>query len=208
MKDDLVYIKIEQNIEVTNKKVFLQDIATLYSANTKMVNDLNKLVVAVIKSQEDVKHMYSVMKIVEMITKAYPNAEVINMGETDFVLSYKVPGKHKKWKEYLKTTFVCLTVFFGAAFTIMTFNADVSVADVFQKFYELVTGTAGSDYYIMEITYSIGLALGIIVFFNHFSKIRLHNDPTPIQIEMCNYEEDTNKALINRAEREGKKIDV
>ena len=50
--------------------------------------------------------------------------------------------------------------------------------------------------------------LGIIVFFNHFSRKKLHNDPTPIEIEICTYEEDSNKTMLERAEREGKTIDA
>jgi stage V sporulation protein AA len=61
---------------------------------------------------------------------------------------------------------------------------------------------------ILEISYAIGLPLGIILFFNHFSKIKLGNDPTPMQVQMRLYEEDLDKTLIENASREGKTIDV
>ena len=50
--------------------------------------------------------------------------------------------------------------------------------------------------------------LGIIVFFNHFSKKKLTTDPTPIHVEMRNYEKQINEAIIQDASREGKTIDV
>ena len=60
----------------------------------------------------------------------------------------------------------------------------------------------------LEVSYSIGLAAGIIVFFNHIGGRRITKDPTPIEVEMRVYEKDVNDALIETADREGKTIDV
>ena len=54
---------------------------------------------------------------------------------------------------------------------------------------------------LLSIPYSIGLGLGIIVFFNHFSKITLTQDPTPIEIEMTTYEKETNASVIDHLNR-------
>ena len=53
----------------------------------------------------------------------------------------------------------------------------------------------------LEVFYSLGLAAGIIVFFNHFSKITLTQDPTPIEIEMTTYEKETNASVIDHLNR-------
>lgn len=58
------------------------------------------------------------------------------------------------------------------------------------------------------MAYSIGLAIGIIVFFNHIGGRRITKDPTPIEVEMRIYEDDVNNALVETADREGKTIDV
>ena len=109
--------------------------------------------------------------------------------------------------EYFKTVLVSLIILFGAAFTIMTFNEDVSVASVFDKVYELVMGTKKEGGSIIEISYAIGVPVGILVFYNHFHRRKVKEDPTPIQVEMSTYEEQVNKALIARASREGDTID-
>ena len=101
-----------------------------------------------------------------------------------------------------------LIAFFGAAFTIMTFNEDVSVSDVFDKVYQMVMGTSKQGGTILEISYAAGLPIGILVFYNHFRRRKIKNDPTPIQVEMRTYEEQVNKALISTASREGNTIDV
>ncbi len=61
---------------------------------------------------------------------------------------------------------------------------------------------------VLEVAYSLGLALGIIVFFNHIGGRRITKDPTPIEVSMRNYEEDVNKALVDTAGREGKEVDA
>ena len=90
----------------------------------------------------------------------------------------------------------------------MTFNTDVSVSDVFTEIYEVVLGQGMESNGIVELSYSIGLPLGILIFFNHFSRKATRNDPTPLQVEMRTYEEDANKAMIKNASREGKTIDA
>ena len=102
MQDRKLYLKIEQNVEVCNSRVFLQDVGKLYSTDKKMVHELNKTEVLVIKSKENAKYMFSILKIIEIIHKKYPDAEVINLGEKDFVLSYVIPGKKRAWWEYCK----------------------------------------------------------------------------------------------------------
>lgn len=72
----------------------------------------------------------------------------------------------------------------------------------------MISGQASDGFTILEVTYSIGLAVGIIVFFNHIGGRRITKDPTPIEVEMRIYEDDVNNALVETADREGKTIDV
>ena len=118
------------------------------------------------------------------------------------IVEYKPAKKMNLAWEVLKTTFVCFAVFFGAAFTIMTFNQDVAVADVFRMMEDLVIGPEVESQ-VIEIAYSIGLPIGVILFFNHFSRGKMDSDPTPLQVQMRLYEENVNKTVIENASREG-----
>ena len=69
-------------------------------------------------------------------------------------------------------------------------------------------GSAPEGTTILELTYSIGLPIGILVFFNHFSKVALSKDPTPIEVQMRTYETDVNTTLIQNAEREESGVDI
>src|SRR5699024_7573336 len=153
------------------------------------------------------RYLYSVFDIVQLIQQNYPDVEVENLGETDFIVEYGLNQKGNKIWEWVRTLFISIIIFFGAAFAIMTFNNDVGVSDVFQKIYQLVTGAESNGFTAIESGYSIGLPLGILVFYNHFSKKKVTSDPTPLEVEMRLYEQDLNTAIIKDAERRNGKGD-
>ena len=208
MKRTIVYIKIDKNIEVTNKTVYLEDVAKLYSSDSSLVRNLNRQIVMTIECDQDMKYCFSIMKIIQLITIHHPEVEVINLGEVEFVVSYTKPKKPKKWLEYIKTGFAGLVNFFGGAFSIMTFNEDASISDIFSNVYQMVMGKEKTGWSAMEVGYSIGIGVGVILFFNHFSKVKLNKDPTPMQIEMRKYEDDINSTLIQDVSRKGNIIDA
>jgi stage V sporulation protein AA len=152
--------------------------------------------------------VFSILAIIELIHAEYPHLTVSNEGEKDFIVKYLPNRNPSKISEIIKTTLLCIIIFFGSSFTIMAFNNDVSVTDVFAKLYLQVTGQKSSGVTELEICYSIGLALGILIFFNHVGRKKITPDPTPIQVEMRKYEKDTDTAFIENAERKGHCRDV
>ena len=90
----------------------------------------------------------------------------------------------------------------------MTFNNDVGVGEVFADFYQQVMGTESSGFTVLEICYSIGLFLGITIFFNHVGHKKITHDPTPIQVEMRTYEKDVDATFIENCGRKGTSNDV
>ena len=187
-----IYINAQQNVELQSKDVYVKDIGKLHS----------------FKKGEPKRQVISLLKVIEEIDKICPGASVENIGETAVMVEYINVNKHKGPLQMLKLVFVAMISFFGTAFTIMAFHNDIGINDVFAKVYEMVMGQPGDGYGILELAYSLGLAIGIIVFFNHIGGRRITKDPTPIEVEMRVYETDVNKALIETADREGKTMDV
>ena len=211
--EDILYVKAEQNVAVKKKDLQIKDVATLYSSNTAMVQKLEKEPFYTLPGDSKILTMFTVTKIYEAVHKVYPKIQIENLGETDFIVEYEPQKKEKKWMECLKTIVVAAIVLIGSAFTIMTFNEDVNVAEILiistprdlPTFRELF----GDGHQLgLEMSYAVGLPIGILVFYNHFKKRDIKNDPTPIQVEMRTYEEQMNKAMIKTAAREGKTIDV
>lgn len=206
MKPEEVYLKLPQSAQVVNRKIFLKDVAEIYTSDTETKKKIGDIILYTVDGDKNQKLIFSVMKLIEAIQKEHPGLKIINIGEPDFIVEYQMPVAPKKEMEYFKLAVLSLVVFLGAAFTIMTFNTDVSVGEVFDNLYYLVTGTKKNTGSVLEIAYSVGILLGILGFYNHFKGQKLHDDPTPIHIEMRNYEEEMNKAIIKDADREGKTI--
>ena len=203
-----LYIKIEQHVEVNKKKVLLSDIAKLHCAKFDVAKELSNIMILNIETTSNSNYAMTFMKVVELIHRKRQDITVINEGEKDFIIEY-IPNPEKpKWINALKTVALCVVIFFGAAFTIMAFNNDVSVGDVFSKFYRQVMGKESSGVTELEICYSIGLAIGITLFFNHVGSKKITPDPTPMQVEMRKYEKDIDTTFIENAERKGHSIDV
>ena len=203
----IVYVKAERCSVVSQRKVHVEDVAELFSNDKTLEKRLRREVLLVVQDNRQEKFAFSVLKLFEILSAEHKNVEWVNAGEDEFIVEYKPPKKVSLAWEVLKTAFVCLTVFFGAAFTIMTFNQDVAVADVFRMMEELVIG-AGAESKVIEIAYSVGLPFGVILFFNHFSRLKIDNDPTPLQVQMRLYEDNVNKTVIENASREGRLKEV
>lgn len=201
-----IHLKIEKNVQVHDRTVYLKDIAQVTSADKAMENKVKLIRIPNAVEQGTGRHAMSVMEIIPLIYKEYPNADVDNIGESDFIITYekkKQPGKVISWA---KTILVAFVAFFGAAFAIMTFNNDVDVPKLFGQLYEQFTGKVSDGFTILEFSYSLGVGIGIVVFFNHFAGKKFTADPTPMEVEMRLYEDDVDRTLIEASRRSsGKK---
>ena len=203
-----IYLKAEQNVELQSQDVYVKDIGSLTCSDPHVLAKVKAIRLYHFKKDEAKRQVISILKIIEEIGKVCPGATVESLGEPDILIEYINVNRHKGFLQWIKLVFVAFVSFFGTAFTIMAFHNDIGINDVFTKVYEMVTGLPGDGYGILELSYSAGLALGIIVFFNHIGGRRITKDPTPIEVEMRVYEQDVNKSLIETADREGKTIDV
>ncbi len=202
-----LYLKIEQCIELSKSEVTIGDIAKLECSDEIIVNHLKPVKLFSMPGAKGSRRIVSVLFVIEKIHEIYPELQVENLGEADFVVSYH-PQKQSKLLEKIKIAFVCLVSFFGSMFAMMTFNEDVSTLDSFEKVYTWVMGQKPTGVTILEITYSIGVSVGIIVFFNHFGKKYITNEPSPVEVEMSGYEQQINETLIKQVGRKGQELDV
>ncbi len=205
---EVLYLKLNQNTEVHEREVFLGQLGEVWCRDKAIESKCKAIKVMNIPSEKKERYVLSVMELIEKMEKQSEKVEINNIGETDCIIDYQPPRKPNLVWEWIKTAFVCGVSFFGSAFAIMTFNNDGDVSGLFATIYERVMGVSPSGPTILELTYSIGLPLGILVFFNHFSKAALSKDPTPIEVQMRTYETDVNTTLIQNAEREESGIDV
>jgi len=206
-----VYIKADRNTEVTRPEVKIGDVLKVECTDMKIRETIQNL--KLLQFQESVEKSkgriaVSILKVISCIHKVYPDIEIYNMGETDFIVTFEKQKTTGGLEHILKATAVVLISFTGAAFSIMTFNNDVAVKQIFSQIYELTTGMKSDGFTVIELFYSIGIIIGILVFFNHFGKKKFTVDPTPIEVEMRLYENDLQTTLIEDYSRKEQELDV
>lgn len=225
MKNQIVYLKAEKNVKVKNEVVYLGDVFKI-SCNNSLFTEKLKMVLIYkfannCKNKDDLKDrktgkgrarscraVISVLKVIELVQKIDANVEIVSLGENDVVIEYIGDKKDIPVVTVFKIVFVSLICFFGTAFTIMAFHNDIDVIGLFKGIYAIFGLPYRGGVGALEIGYSIGLGVGIIVFYNHLGKRRITKDPTPLEVEMRIYEDDVNQTLIDNAGREGIEVDV
>ena len=205
---ETLYIKGEQNVEVKTQAVRLGDVLSMECAQKSIVSKLKTVKFLTIPDAGKHRYVVSVLKLIACIHEEYPNLDIQNVGATDIIVTYEGTKQKNRLWEACQVILVVITCFIGAAFAIMAFNNDSGVPEIFAQMYEQFTGKKALGFNILELTYSIGLGLGIILFFNHFGKKKFTVDPTPIEVEMSLYENDIQTTLIAQSSRRGQELDV
>ncbi len=204
-QNDTLYLRLERAILNYEPEIFLGDLGGIECENKDILARVKAIKIYEFQHADNM--VCTITHIVEEIHRVYPKLTVVNLGEMDVVIEYR-SKEPSPTVQCLKVILISVILFFGAAFTIAAFHNDIGITDVFARFYEQVVGRKKPDVSALEISYSVGLAIGITVFYNHFGKKKLTNDPTPIQVEMRKYEQDVDNTIIENAARRGENLDV
>jgi stage V sporulation protein AA len=94
---------------------------------------------------------------------------------------------------------VSVLLFFGSMMAIMFFHADVDMHTVHQGVYRLVTGEVTERPLALQVPYSIGVGLGVLLFFNSLSRRRPSSDPSPLDVQMHAYDQDAENYLVSQS---------
>lgn len=194
---ETLYLKIDSNVLVHQKNLIVKDIAQTACANSSVQNKVQTLKLSNLQISKPGRYVKSVLDVLEAIQKEYPSLKIENLGEADFIITYEEEKGKSRLIGYLKTILVSVLSFFGAAFSIMTFNNDVDIRGLFADVYLLFTGQTSDGFTVLELAYSFGLGIGIILFFNHFAGKRIETDPTPMDVQMHTYEQDVNQTIMS-----------
>lgn len=212
---EILYIKGDAYVEVTTEKVTLGDLVSMECANNHLIAKLKtmKILSFRCKNERDAckgKHraVVSILEIISKIHEENPGIQVENYGASDIIITYKCQKKVNSVYYWAKVMVIVLICASGAAFSVMAFNNDVNTTKLFTQIYELLTGNHSDGFTILEITYCIGIVIGILAFFNHFGKKRFSTDPTPMEVEMRLYENDLQTTIVENYARKGKELDV
>lgn len=208
MADKTIYVKMDARIKLRADVIRIGDLGKIYCEEETVANKIKTISIHRFQKSDNARCVIGVLKVIELIHQEYPEYQVDIVGQTE-TIAEQITGKSKPaWAEYLKIAFVSALCFFGTMYTIMSYHNEINLVDMFDDVYMMVTGLQSDGFTALEVSYSLGLSLGIILFYNHIGKRKLTPDPSPVEVEMRTYEDDVNTSLVEMANREEKTIDV
>ena len=191
--DPKIYFRLKSRYSgEKNKSVFLGDIAQVISEGIPQ-DKLIRLVVCRLSEKDKTVRVIDAIQIVSQIQSVYPKADIQVIGPVQTVIYLK--GKNKRFLKPFLFFLVWMLLYIGAALTIMNFHEDVSMRPVHIKINEIITGERSEYPLWLQVPYSIGLGLGMILFFNHVFEKKINEEPTPLEVEMFNYEENMDRYI-------------
>lgn len=192
-----IYVKLSKKKDISDRKsIFLKDISEIVCTK-ELENKLKNLQLINIDKDKNASYLISIIDVIKIISDNYPDISINSIGEIETLINYKPKQNNNVALQYVKIFFVSTILLGGSSSAIMSFHSDSELYVVFQNYYKIFFGIETKNPWIIDISYSIGLAVGIIVFFNHFAGKNITDDPTPIEVELLTYEEDVTNTIID-----------
>lgn len=193
-----VFLKMRHRIQVQpNATVRLGDVAQVI-ANERM-DELRRVPIYTVKKKDRNIVIIDVMHVMKTLLAVVPHVDVQLLGPSQTIV--EVVYEKKRWG-YLYVPVVWLLLFVGSGLAIMNFHEDVSMQQVQQRLYRVITGKEVVKPLWFQIPYSLGLGLGMILFFNHFFKKRINEEPSPLEVEMFQYQQSLDQYVIMHENKE------
>lgn len=193
MQDEKLYLRLKKKIAVpADQLIRLKDIAFV-TGNIEYLEKVKELKIYQLTESDHNVSVIDGFQLLEKLMEEYPFLTIDLLGNNQVIIEIK---QNKKKINKLIIIFVWFLLCIGSAMAIMNFHYDVSMKEVHQGIYFTLTGEETDKPLWIQIPYSIGLGLGMILFFNHIFKKKFNDEPSPLEVEMYNYQQDLDQYLI------------
>ncbi|OFD73946.1 stage V sporulation protein AA [Bacillus mycoides] len=173
-------------------EIKLSDVAQL-AGDSFVVESLQNEIVYNITAHDKTHVVIDVMKVIEIIQQKASHVQInlLGSGQTLVEIIYKKKKVHPVF-----FGLVWFLLFIGAALAIIYFHEDVSMQQVHQRLYYMITGEFKEQPLLFQVPYSVGLGLGMVLFFNHVFQKRINEEPSPLEVEMFQYQQSLDQYVI------------
>ncbi|WP_458354928.1 stage V sporulation protein AA [Peribacillus frigoritolerans] len=195
----VVYIRMRNRVQAKgNQTVRIKDIARIIGPE-EVITKIEEIILLTVKKEDKNIIVIDLAQVIMAIRKVDQTIEVETFGPSQTIIEIILS---KKKMSYMTFALVWFLLFVGGGMTIMNFHVDVSMGEVHQKIFTIITGKVEDKPLLIQIPYSFGLGMGMILFFNHFFKKRFNEEPSPLEVEMFNYQQDLDRYVIMNENKE------
>lgn len=200
--EQTIYIRMRHRVQSCPRQtIYLKDAAQIIADESKLIK-LQQMIIHQLTENDGNIVVIDIMKVIQLITSQFGDIEVQTIGPAQTIIEVVSKQKGVSIPFFLLIWFL---LFFGSALTLMNFHDDVNMRSVQEKIYTIITGKQETKPLLFQIPYSIGLGLGMILFFNHVFKKRINDEPSPLEVEMFNYQMDLDNYVILHENKESMK---
>ena len=176
------------------KNIYLNDIFSIYpKEKEEIIKDI------CMRNYDDNNLRYDVIhlgEVIEKIKDELPSAS-INFLKADDVIIYFKSNKKDRTK-YLRVLVVSVIILMGSIMGIMNFHADVNMYDSQYKMVSILTKNANKYLPYFKIPYSLGIGIGVALFFNKFIPTYSKDEPSPMDLKMYSLNKEIENQLKGR----------
>jgi len=189
-----VYVRLRRRIVVPPLSLIrLRDVARLVT-DPEMEKRLLGLELLRIRPEDGNRLVIDMLHIVSIIRREAPGIVIETFGEPHVLVEVATRGEIKPRPVVLALAWVLL--FFGSGMALINFHADVNMPAVQRRVIRLLTGDPDWHPWLFQIPYSLGVGIGMLLFFNRLFRRRPTDEPNPLEVEMFMYQENVNHYVI------------
>ncbi|MGL5313711.1 MAG: hypothetical protein ACRC92_10725 [Peptostreptococcaceae bacterium] len=194
MEDIYLIPKSIKPFKLTQNKIYLKDIYCIYpNSYEDKIGDICLRHYEKNTSKYDVIHLG---EVIDEIKKMCPIA-YINFLKTDDIVIFFDDEKKDRTK-YLRVLAVSIVVLMGSIMGIMNFHADVNMAQSQLTMVRAITKNANVYLPYFQIPYSVGIGIGVALFFNKFIPTYAKNEPSPLELKLVSLDKEIENQLRKR----------
>lgn len=179
----VLYIQLKKDVQIDSfGTIYLEDIAQVSSTSTQ----IRKTPIYAITKRDEKYVVIDSFIVMNHLNRLFPEIKWELLGPSQSLLRIQAsePSGYL-WKAII----VWMILFIGTGMTIMNFHYDVSMQEVQQKIHIILTGEENEYPLWIQIPYSLGLGIGMLLFFNYWFNKKFTDEPSPLEIELFNYQQ-------------------
>jgi len=189
---DVLYIQLKKDVHVhTLGTLYFEDIAQI----STMRDDIRKIPIYTISKKDEQHIVIDSFIVLTHVQKLFPDCTFHLVGPSQCLIHI---NENEKKASVWKAIIAWIILFIGTAMTIINFHYDVSMQEVQQKLHFLLTGEKNDFPLLIQIPYSFGLGIGMLLFFNYWFKKKFTDEPSPLEIELFNYQKQVDAYTLAR----------
>ncbi|AIG26081.1 stage V sporulation protein AA [Brevibacillus sp. 7WMA2] len=200
--EQILFLRLRKRLVIRQKDVILLgDICQLY-LDGEREEKLRRIPLYQVKKEDGNLIIIDIMQVIRKLRQMYPEIHLKVQGSTQIIVEVENPAKRAN---FFLVSFVWLLLFIGSGLALMNFHADVSMLEVQRRLYQLITGQYEKRPLLLQIPYSLGIGLGMVLFFNHIFRKRFNEEPSPLDVELFLYQQNLDQYYLENENEENQR---